>query len=379
MKKHGAIFLSLTAMVALAYGCGDGGSSTVISGSAGSTASTGGSGGTGGAGEGGSGATGGSGGSGAGQGGEGAGVPNVFGSCGDTPPAGATLAPEPPKYSGGACPALAAGFNTLPTGGADRLFRLVVPADMTAEERVPVIFLWHWLGGSADDFYERGQIQAAADKQRFIAVIPESKDDIFFKWPFDSTATQARMDEEFVFFDDMLACVSEQFKVNKECVASAGVSAGALFTSQLAGFRGQYLSSIVSLSGGTGGLIKPYKAPAHPLPAIVLWGGPTDTCFTVMNFETASKDLEQNLTSNGQFFLECVHNCGHAEPPIDAVDGLTSYASMWQFVFDHPYWTTPGHSPYETQGIPVAYPSWCGIGIGSSTPREGTCPSGPGC
>jgi predicted esterase len=270
------------------------------------------------------------------------------------------------------------GHNILKSGGAERDFRLVLPADLQQRERLPVIFLWHWLGGSADDFFEKGQIQAAADQQRFIAVIPESKGDTVFKWPFESIQSQTRMDEEFAFFDDMLACVSAQFVVNKECVSSAGVSAGALFTDQLAGGRGQYLASIVSLSGGTGGLIKPFGNPEHRMPAIVLWGGPTDNCFGVMNFEQSSKDLEQALTARNHFFLECVHNCGHAEPPIDAAPGLTSYASMWQFVLDHPYWLGPNESPYA-KGLPELFPSWCAIGAASAMPRTGVCPGSPGC
>jgi predicted esterase len=302
----------------------------------------------------------------------------VMASCSDTPPPGATLAPDPKKYTGGTCPALVSGHNPFPSGSATRDFRLVLPADIKPEERFPVLFLWHWLGGSADDFYEKGQIQLAADTQRFIAVIPESKGDLF-KWPFEVSQTQARMDEEFTFFDDMLACVSEQFNVNKECVASSGVSAGALFTGQLAGFRGEYLSSIVVLSGGTGGsLIKPFANPEHRMPAIVLWGGPTDNCYGVMNFEQTSKDLEKNLEARDHFFVECIHNCGHAEPPLDPQPGLSSYAPMWQFVLDHPYWLEPGQTPYAN-GLPKEMPAWCGIGTASATPRTGTCPSGPGC
>ncbi|MDC3952783.1 hypothetical protein [Polyangium jinanense] len=373
--KYGAIFLALLGLVAMAEGCGDDGGSANTGGLAGSGAGA--AGGTGGAGgAGGDGGAGGAGGAGGGAGGGGG--ASVFLKCGDAPPAGAPLAPEPPKYSGGECPALVSGHNLIKSGDADRDFRLVVPTEILPDERLPVIFLWHWLGGSADDFFEKGQIQAAVDSQRFIAVIPESKDDITFKWPFDTTQTPARMEEEFVFFDDMLACVSAQFSVNKECVASAGVSAGALWTSQLAGGRGQYLSSIISLSGGTGGLIKPFPNPEHRMPAIVLWGGPTDNCFGVMNFETASKDLEKNLAERGHFFLECVHNCGHAEPPIDAMNGLTSYASMWQFVLDHPYWLGAGESPYA-KGLPDIFPTWCDIGAASATPREGSCPTGPGC
>jgi len=300
-------------------------------------------------------------------------------SCKSDPPPGAELAPPPPPYSGGACPALAPGLNTFQSMGNDRSFILVVPSDMQPDENLPVIFLWHWLGGSATDFLEQGEVQTAADSQRFIAVIPESKDDIQFKWPFDIQQKQERIDEEFTFFDDMLSCVSEQFKVNNNCVASAGVSAGALFTDQLAGGRGQYLSSILSLSGGVGGVVRPWTQPDHRMAAMVLWGGPTDQCFGVMNFDTASKALEKSLDDGGHFYLECVHNCGHAAPPLEAPQGLTNFASLWQFVFDHPYWLKPGTSPYTSDGISKMLPSWCAIGAGSATPRTGECPNPPGC
>jgi predicted esterase len=310
----------------------------------------------------------------------GSGGSNVSGiTCKSTPPPGAELAPDPPIYSGGECPELASGFNTITSMGNSREFMLVLPENFDSSEDLPVIFLWHWLGGSAQDFFERGQVQEAVNTQRFIAVIPESKDDIQFKWPFEVTANQARVDEEFTFFDDMLSCVSKQFNVNNNCVASAGVSAGALFTDQLAGGRGQYLSSIISLSGGVGGVVREWTAPEHKMPAVVLWGGPTDQCFFVLNFETASKSLETGLESGNHFFLECVHNCGHAEPPLEAPMGQTNFAGLWQFVFDHPYWLKAGESPYKMDGIPKVLPSWCGIGAASATPRTGECPNPPGC
>ena len=160
-----------------------------------------------------------------------------------------------------------------------------------------------------------------------------------------------------------------------------GVSAGALFTDQLVGHRGQYLSSALSLSGGvggaTGGLIKPFTPPEHRVPMMVLWGGAKDLCI-VIDFNKASKQLEDTLVSRGHFFLECVHNCGHGEPPFVAPSGLSKYASLWQFVFDHPYWLPDGDSPYKTSGVPMAYPSWCAIGKDSATPRTGSCPA-PGC
>jgi predicted esterase len=350
----------------------------------GGTSNTGGAGGSGG--EGGTSSTGGAGGAGGssgvgGSGGAGgAGGQSASGiSCKSDPPPGAELAPPPPAYTGGACPAFAPGLNTFKSMGNDRSFLLVLPSNPDPAEKLPVIFLWHWLGGSADDFLEKGQVQAAADSQRFIAVIPQSKGDLQFQWPFDIQQKQARIDEEFTFFDDMLSCVSEQFSVNSNCVASGGVSAGALFTDQLAGGRGQYLSSILSLSGGVGGVVRPWTQPDHRMAAMVLWGGPTDQCFGVLNFETASKELEKGLDAGNHFYLECVHNCGHAEPPFEPAEGFTSFAALWQFVFDHPYWLKPGTSPYTSDGIPKVLPTWCGIGAGSAVPRTGECPNPAGC
>lgn len=301
--------------------------------------------------------------------------------CDATPPPGATLAPPPPKYPG-KCPTLVAGSNQIWSRLNKRSFLLALPKDMDPSEKLPVVFLWHWLGGSSDDFYRKGEVQAAVDSQRFIAVLPDAKWDMIFKWPFDINVSDARQQEEYSFFDDMFSCVAQQFNINNNCVASAGVSAGALFTDQLVGGRGQYLSSALSLSGGVGpaaggGLVKPFANPDHRVPMLVLWGGAKDLCI-VIDFQKASKELENNLVSRGHFFLECVHNCGHGEPPFPAPSGLSKYAELWQFVFDHPYWLPAGDSPYKTSGVPSGYPAWCAIGQGSATPRTGMCDP-PGC
>lgn len=299
--------------------------------------------------------------------------------CAQEAPPGSPQPDPLPAYGGGECPALVAGENTIVSSGAMRKFLLVLPSDLKPEERPPILFLWHWLGGSAEAFVEKGQIQAATDQQRFVAVVPRSKGDGNFQWPFDTTQTDARMEEEYRFFDDMLSCVGAAYNANLHCVGSAGVSAGALFTDQLAAHRANRISSFLSLSGGTGGVIRPWGKPERKLPGIVLWGGPTDNCFGLLSFDTLSKTLEDDLTAEGNFFLECIHNCGHSEPPLDPpADGSSIYSPLWGFFLDHPFWLKDGESPYQKGGLPPNMPEWCGIGKASATPREGPC-SGGGC
>ena len=291
--------------------------------------------------------------------------------CRLEPPPGATPPPPLPVYAG-ECPELLPGLNTIDSTGNVREFLLIVPSDLQPEENLPVIFLWHWLGGDAQDFLEQGDVQNAVDQFRFVAVIPSSKGDVLFQWPFSAIDADARADEEFEFFDDMLACVAEQFNVAENCIASAGVSAGALWTDQLASARGAFLSSILSLSGGTGGVVKPWGGSPHKMPAMVLWGGPMDFCVAV-DFNSASMDLENHLQKDGHFVLECIHNCMHGAPPFDVEDGETAFAPLWKFVISHPYWLADGDSPYLATGVPEDMPDWCGIGVGGCMPREGEC------
>ncbi|HEU0033828.1 MAG TPA: hypothetical protein VFQ53_24540 [Kofleriaceae bacterium] len=314
--------------------------------------------------------------------------------CRQPPPPGAAM-PTPPPLPAAGCPTLVSGMNTITSSGRQRQFILVTPSTQAVGERLPVIFMWHWLGGDAGEFLEKGSVQTAADQQHFIAVIPESRGATIFgtsfdtRWPFDITQSGARMNEEFQFFDDMLACVEQQLEVNDSCVSSVGVSAGALFTGQLAQARSNRLASFISLSGGVGATwIKPWAGSARKLPGVVLWGGdgpPAQDgvkdilgCSGIgMDFSVASKELEDGLTSAGHFFIECKHNCGHVEPPLPTPPGESKYAGMWEFALDHPYWLAPGQSPYLMTGLPASMPSWCAIGANSCTPRSGGgCPDG---
>jgi predicted esterase len=300
------------------------------------------------------------------------GPPTGYGLCHTAPPEGAPMPPPLPAYSGGACPALAPGHNTITSSNAQREFLLVVPTDLQASERLPVVFLWHWLGGSAQAFLNNGDVQNAVNELRFAAVIPEHKGDLATRWPYTVVDSNARFEEEYRFFDDMLACVAEAYPIEASCIGSAGVSAGALFTGQLGSGRGQLLSSIMSLSGGTGGVIRNWGGSPNKMPAFVLWGGPNDTCGPV-NFQETSLNLEAALSAQGHLVLECLHNCGHASPPFDQPPTTTEFAPLWKFFLDHPYWLDTGTSPWQLEGMPDGMPPWCSIGAGTAAMRMGEC------
>ena len=92
--------------------------------------------------------------------------PNPSGvSCSTPPPAGARLALPPKAYSGGVCPTLKSGRNTILSSGQTREFILVAPASTRDDEKLPVLFGWHWLKGSANNFLQQGALQQAIEQQ----------------------------------------------------------------------------------------------------------------------------------------------------------------------------------------------------------------------
>jgi hypothetical protein len=282
-----------------------------------------------------------------------------WGACAETPPAGAPTPPSPPSYSGGACPTIEPGYVTgFQSGGGNRSFAFAIPSDYDPNKQYPLVFGWHQLGGDAQGFLDEAGAQELVDKAQTIAVIPEASGDFQFEWPstpFDNGSASVDLN----FFDDLLACVSEQYSINPYCVGSAGVSAGGLWTSFLGQKRGQYLSANVVISGGhpndTGWW--GWSSSPHRFPSVVVWGGPSDEL--VISFHQASLNLVGEYRDDDHFVIECEHNNGHGSPPEEG--GVDPFEVLMNFFLEHPYWLGDRESPYNDSGLPDEFPSYCSM------------------
>ena len=283
--------------------------------------------------------------------------------------------PPIPTYSRGSCPTLRGGPDALrslntgfPTGPHTRQFRLVVPPnyDPNGTDRWPLLFAWHWLAGSSEMMLREGEIPQSAEQARMIVVVPDQRTENGqpvnpFVWPF-ITPTMAEAD--LLFTDDLLACISAQYRVDPARVHALGVSAGALWlTHLLTTPRAQHFASVAVASGGIG-IFRPafemtWATQPNRFPAIVLWGGERDRLG--IDFNAASIRLRDALIDDGHFIVTCAHDRGHALPPITPPPGETRFGFVWQFFRDHPYGMAPATSPWTRAGLPPSAPSWCEI------------------
>lgn len=246
-----------------------------------------------------------------------------------------------PVYSLGACPEIETGSPWFATGDTEYRVKFVLPPD---PQGAPVLFAWHWLGGSAGDLVRTMGLDELAEEEGVIVVAPSS-DGSTFEWHFLDAPED---NPDLLLFEDLLACLYDQFQVDLDRIHATGMSAGGLQTSYLTMHAAQWLASTAPLSGGVvEGL---YSEPAWPLPVLLTWGGPSDES-NGLSFHDAALLLSEELRADGSFVVECEHQGGHTIPA-----GATE--TVWRFLSDHPRGLAA--EPYAA-GLPDAFPSYCRI------------------
>lgn len=264
------------------------------------------------------------------------------GATGDTGPQPEPR-PEPPAYSEGTCPELFDGsFDDFPTGGTSYDLKIVLPPD---PQGAPVIFAWHWLGGTASQIISQMDLDDLAAEQNVIIIAPNAGGGSVFDWNF---LAEAEGNPDLTLFDDLLSCARQQWGIDLDRVYSMGMSAGGLQTSYLTIHRAEWHAATAPLSGGV--VDGFYITPDWPLPVLLTWGGESDNS-NGLSFHDAALLLSQELRDDGSFVIECEHTGGHSIP-----NGATEY--IWQFFADHPMGVDP--EPYA-DGLPDSFPTWCSI------------------
>ncbi len=259
------------------------------------------------------------------------------------------------------CPTLAAGENEMVSAEIDRTFLVFAPdgvfegsGEGSGEAAaLPVVFLYHGLGGTAEDIVAGTGYDDLVDEGGFVLVVPDGANDdgggqIF---PVDWNILASQYDDDnrdLVFFDDLVTCLSEQLPIDADRVYATGMSGGGLMTTFLGIHRAEVLAAVAPMSGG---YLQAWPGDFGPVrPWMVTWGGETDIAVDV-NFDDTANALLANLADEDVPVVACNHGTGHEWP-------AEMTPANWAFL--SAYVRGDATNPFATE-LPEVFPDYCEI------------------
>lgn len=244
------------------------------------------------------------------------------------------------------CPDLTEGRNVdFPSGGERREVELVLPADYDPAQSWPLIFAWHGITADIDTIMEKTDLEAAAERYGVIFAVPQSLTLGGVKAWDPLNGEDANKD--LLFFDDLYTCLTQQYAIDLDRVATTGMSNGGMLSGVLLVERSDVIAAAAPMSGG---IMLPYADVERVMPTLVLWGGETDSAYG-NDFHAMSLDMLDILVDNQHFALSCDHGMGHVLRP-EFMDVVVP------FLLDHPM--DVATLPYQ-DGLPEGLPAYCTV------------------
>lgn len=213
------------------------------------------------------------------------------------------------------CPVVLPGENTLTSAERARRFIVHLPKGVTDTTGLPIILLYHGVGGEPEKMVDESMLLAEQAKTPFVLVAPQSergKDGkalLKTDWYYGKAAFSLD-NPDLVFFDDVLKCASGQFKTDAKRVYVTGMSGGGLISTFIATHRSPVVAAAAPFSGG---YLHAWPKESGKVPFAVSWGGPKDFAYE-QNFDTMAKSLIASLLGSAHPVISCNHGMEHKWP-----------------------------------------------------------------
>jgi hypothetical protein len=265
-------------------------------------------------------------------------------------PVSGNMPPDLPKVSG-TCPTYANGSTVTITAGSGSIQAQIW---MGTKGGGPIIVYWHGTASSP-----QGEIPIAFDTSAVAAaggIIIGFNANSRTGTTTGNTGDAVWYTSDGAFADQAVACAIQNNHMDPTHIHTAGYSAGGLQTVWMWYARSGYLASVISYSGGSGGInAAPMQDPSN-LPAAIASHGAPGSDDLGLDFAMASTTWEAAIKSAGGFSIDCNDGGSHLDFFAKRAPGLEPVA--FKFFVDHPFGVKP--DPYAG-GLPSGFPTYCKI------------------
>ena len=275
--------------------------------------------------------------------------------------------PAPDQPSDGTCPDMRqSGTVSFSSSGTDRTVSVVVPDGL--REDMPLVYFFHGLLSPqstprpTEYMVNALRLQDLANEEGVVLVLPQSNvmerlGMEFFMWDIETEES-----DDMVLFDDLRACAYGILNIDLTRVHAMGFSGGALFSTVVGTARSHVLASMIQMSGGSDIEMMTFDQPLsaylpfeYTLPSLLITGGRGDAWpgggVTLVDFSSATDNLESQLTEDGHFVVRCEHDFGQTVPV-----SASQVAREW--IRDHRHGETSPYVSVELSSL-QSFAGWC--------------------
>lgn len=224
-------------------------------------------------------------------------------------------------------------------GSLQREYLIHVPLNLPVSQAVPVVFVYHGGGGTANGMLNLSKFNQVADREQFIVVYPQG---IGRNWN-DGRVTavsQAHRDQidDLAFFDAMLQTISGEHPIDERRVFVTGISNGGIFSQFVAANRSSKIAAIAPVVGGIADPFHQRFRPSNPVSVLIIQGT-DDPLIPYAGGQVAAQDRKGRgsviSTEQGAQMWVDANGC-HGEPEEQALpdrdpsDGCRVQARRWK-------------------------------------------------
>lgn len=141
-----------------------------------------------------------------------------------------------------------------------RQWWVYTPQNISQDEKLPVVFVFHGAGGSGDEIADRSGWAQVAETERIMLVCPSASNEnavrrvsnITTNSMFRSRWNTGRAEKDFpndiVFLDYLYRWVNEHYPVDQNRIYASGQSSGGMMTWACAAYRPDYFAAVAPVS-----------------------------------------------------------------------------------------------------------------------------------
>ena len=255
--------------------------------------------------------------------------------------------------------------------GLERSFYIHAPTNIEQLDKIPLLFVLHGFGGSAERIMGYSNFQSIADESNFIAIFPQGS-------PFETILSSASSHwnsggwtvgsdvDDVDFINSIIDWVSGEYNIDQERIYSTGMSNGGFMSYHLACNLSSRIAAIASVTGSMTKQTFEDCDPTHPTPILQIHGAADTTVpyrgnsalgmesipvslnywatfnacnpepiVAVADFFEESYSIEywsyENCLNNTQVDLILHSTMGHFWPSMDS-HSISASADIWSFL-----------------------------------------------